>query len=162
MESFARYRECFAASKPPCIPFMYEQMRPRARCFERLMEYVDDGCSGAHLQELLYVDTSQPDKVDGMINFEKRVMLYRVIIEGIRYQCIRYRFLAIHQISVFVRRFSNLLPEEELYKRSFDVEPKGISAVELVKLEQTRASKPPSSLGSSQSSGSLLTTGSTS
>jgi hypothetical protein len=113
-------------------------------------------CRGAHLQELVYIDVSQDDKIEKMINFEKRLMMYRVITETIRYQCIRYRFLPIHQIAVFIRRFPNVLSDEDMYKRSFDVEPKGISAIELVKLEQTRTTK----LGSTATS--LASTTSTS
>lgn len=107
------YRENYTQSKPPCVPFL-----------------------AAHAQELAFLQETLPDKVHGNeVNFHKRRLINSAIQDMIKYQSILYPYLPIFQVQRFLRNFDVLENQEAMYKQSFVLEPKGISAVDLVKHE---------------------------
>ncbi|KYQ96804.1 Ras guanine nucleotide exchange factor [Tieghemostelium lacteum] len=77
--NYKTYRIAYQNAKPPAVPFL-----------------------GIHLRDLTFVDEGSPDKIDNMINLNKRRTLWRVISNTIRYQPIPYNFLKVHQISLFL------------------------------------------------------------
>jgi len=112
---YANYKAEYAVAKPPCIPFL-----------------------GAHLQEIAFIEESVPDICgEGMVNFSKRVLLYECIQTITRYSKILYSFLPVKQISSFLTRFKLLKNENDMYKQSLLLEPKGISTTDLVEYEES-------------------------
>ncbi|EGG23773.1 Ras guanine nucleotide exchange factor [Cavenderia fasciculata] len=77
--NYKSYRLAYKDAGPPCIPFM-----------------------GIHLRDLTYVDECTNDKIDGMINLNKRRTLYHVISNTRKYQSVPYNFLKVHQIQAFL------------------------------------------------------------
>ncbi|EGC29698.1 Ras guanine nucleotide exchange factor [Dictyostelium purpureum] len=77
--SFRNYRINYKDAKPPCIPFL-----------------------GIHLRDLAFVDESNPDRINNLINLNKRRIIWKVITNTMRYQPMAYNFLKVHQISLFL------------------------------------------------------------
>eukprot|EP01132_Coremiostelium_polycephalum_P000691 gene691-852_t len=77
--NYKNYRIAYKDAKPPCIPFL-----------------------GVHLRDLAFVDEGSPDKIDHLINLNKRRTIWRVISNTMKYQPIPYNFLKVHQIQVFL------------------------------------------------------------
>ncbi|KAK5577928.1 hypothetical protein RB653_002876 [Dictyostelium firmibasis] len=77
--SFRNYRIAYKDAKPPCIPFL-----------------------GIHLRDLAFVDESNPDRINNLLNLNKRRIIWKVIVNTMRYQPIPYYFLKVHQISLFL------------------------------------------------------------
>eukprot|EP01094_Clydonella_sp_ATCC50884_P017106 TRINITY_DN2918_c2_g1_i2.p1 TRINITY_DN2918_c2_g1~~TRINITY_DN2918_c2_g1_i2.p1 ORF type:complete len:635 (+),score=177.57 TRINITY_DN2918_c2_g1_i2:134-1906(+) len=111
---FSSYRAEFHSNKPPRIPFL-----------------------GAHYQELIQIDSSFPDFVEDMINFEKRKLQFEAVDEVLRYANVGYSFLPVHQIQTFLQNFDIPFADDEaMYRQSQKIEPKGITASELVEQEK--------------------------
>ena len=78
---------------------------------------------GYILSDLTFTDEN-PDKIMGMINFNKRVMVYRIINGILSRQTTPYNFQPVQQIVRILRRVP-LKPENELYDLSLKHEPRG-------------------------------------
>eukprot|EP01096_Ripella_sp_DP13-Kostka_P017090 TRINITY_DN863_c0_g1_i1.p1 TRINITY_DN863_c0_g1~~TRINITY_DN863_c0_g1_i1.p1 ORF type:complete len:638 (-),score=231.16 TRINITY_DN863_c0_g1_i1:33-1892(-) len=117
--NYQRYREIVSEINAPCIPFL-----------------------GAHLQRIVIIEDSIPGQHQSMINFEKRRILYEQTKEIMRCQDLKYNFLPILQVSVFLQKFDVIKDESEMYKQSLLLEPKGISATDLVAYEEAQFGKP--------------------
>ena len=74
--------------------------------------------------DLTFIETGNPDTIDGKINFYKRVMVYKSIRELLQHQNNPYKFPAKEP---FVTTFVQLpgAKDEELYKMSLVIEPRG-------------------------------------
>ena len=89
------------------------------------------------MQELIQIEATYPDFVRGMVNFEKRKLQFRAVDEVLRYSNVSFNYYAIHQVQSFLRRFEIVFEDEDsMYRRSQKIEPKGITAAELVEQEQ--------------------------
>eukprot|EP01111_Echinosteliopsis_oligospora_P010061 TRINITY_DN3066_c0_g1_i2.p1 TRINITY_DN3066_c0_g1~~TRINITY_DN3066_c0_g1_i2.p1 ORF type:complete len:592 (+),score=144.09 TRINITY_DN3066_c0_g1_i2:1781-3556(+) len=78
--SFKTYRTSFNNAKPPCIPLL-----------------------GVHLRDIAFIEDCNPDKINGLINFEKRQRLWKAINSFTIYQPIPYIFYRVHQVVVFLK-----------------------------------------------------------
>ena len=84
-------------------------------------------CSGVHLLDLIYVADGNPDRLDGMINFTKRVLETGVISAMLKCQEIPYNLVQVSDIQKLLRNIP-LMKEDidkELYKLSMEREPRG-------------------------------------
>ncbi|KAJ6249910.1 ras guanine nucleotide exchange factor i-related [Anaeramoeba flamelloides] len=99
-KSFANYRTLIKEIKPPCIPYF-----------------------ALYLTDLTFIEDGNPDVIEGLINFQKRRLIYDLIFGIQIYQKPPYNFQSIHQI---LRLLQNLetLDESELYTLSLKVEPR--------------------------------------
>jgi len=111
MESaFKFYREILLASSYPCIP-----------------------CLSVHLQDLIFIEEGNPDMVDGLINFNKRRLVYTVIQTLVGFQSTPYDIQVNEDIVQYIASFKKFddkgdiitEPEKELYQQSLIREPRG-------------------------------------
>lgn len=78
---------------------------------------------GYILSDLTFTDEN-PDKINGMINFNKRVMVYKIISGITSRQKVPFNFQPVQQI-VRILRNVPIKPENELYELSLKHEPRG-------------------------------------
>lgn len=78
--NYKNYRAAYSAARPPCIPLI-----------------------GVHLRDISFTEDCNPDEMQGLINFEKRQQLWRVISAYLSYQPIPYNYHKVHQIMVFLQ-----------------------------------------------------------
>lgn len=78
---------------------------------------------GYVLSDLTFTDEN-PDKIQGMINFNKRVMVYRIINGILSRQTTPFNFQPVQQIVRILRKVP-LKSENELYDLSLKHEPRG-------------------------------------
>ncbi|GAM21618.1 hypothetical protein SAMD00019534_047930 [Acytostelium subglobosum LB1] len=97
--NYKAYRVAYKDGKPHCIPFL-----------------------GIHLRDLAFVDEGSADKIDHMINLNKRRIMYRVITNTMKYQTVTYNFLKVHQIALFLTdlKIDNFEPVKSLDLGSHD------------------------------------------
>lgn len=84
--AYKTYRETLARSAPPCIPYLY------VFCFAfillnnmELKLSLSISFRGVHLSDLTFIEDGNPDTIDGLINFTKRRLVFRVISDLVRY-----------------------------------------------------------------------------
>ncbi|ELR24733.1 aimless RasGEF, putative [Acanthamoeba castellanii str. Neff] len=106
--SYKTYREALGQSAPPCIPYL-----------------------GVHLSDLTFIEEGNPDMIEGLINFTRR-LVFRVISELSRYQQTAYNLHPVPQIVDLLKReggraasASPPLAVEDLYRISERREPRG-------------------------------------
>lgn len=78
--NYKGYRATYSTARPPCIPLI-----------------------GIHLRDISFTEDCSSDKIDGLINWEKRQQLWRVISAFLSYQPIPYNYHKVHQIMIFLR-----------------------------------------------------------
>ena len=98
--SYKNYREIIHSVSPPIVPYL-----------------------GTYLADLVFIDDGNPDTVDGLINFRKREMVYKVIEEIQQYQQAPYQFEADPFSLTYLSTLENYT-EEKLLALSNQVEPK--------------------------------------
>ena len=101
--NFKVLRQRIAAIDPnttPCIPYL-----------------------GFILSDLTFTDEN-PDKINGMINFGKRVLVYKIIHGLLSRQTTPYNFQPVQQI-VRILKKAPLKKDDELYELSLKHEPRG-------------------------------------
>eukprot|EP00003_Mantamonas_plastica_P032968 TRINITY_DN91_c1_g1_i9.p1 TRINITY_DN91_c1_g1~~TRINITY_DN91_c1_g1_i9.p1 ORF type:complete len:1069 (+),score=373.78 TRINITY_DN91_c1_g1_i9:48-3254(+) len=86
---------------------------------------------GVFCSDLTFVEDGNPDTKDGLINFQKKCMAYRIIKVVKKCQENMYSLIEVPQISKFFE--SDVLPDEvdddELYNLSMKYEPRGAKNV---------------------------------
>jgi hypothetical protein len=106
--SYKVYREVLHSSPPPLIPYL-----------------------GVYLTDITFIEDGNPDQNEGLINFRKREMVFKVIDEIMTYQQDRYEFSIDHPILSALQE----LPfnhDEDLYKMSLQREPRGAPRIAIV------------------------------
>ncbi|KAJ3442447.1 ras guanine nucleotide exchange factor a [Anaeramoeba flamelloides] len=98
---FKEYKQMIESKIPPLVPYLI-----------------------VFLTEISYISNNFPDKIDGLINFSKRKLLYNVVIKIQQYQRISYKFYPIHQIQVLLKRGLPVKTEKELFQISLKREPR--------------------------------------
>ncbi|KAJ5074064.1 ras guanine nucleotide exchange factor i-related [Anaeramoeba ignava] len=98
--SYKNYRTSLRNSVPPCIPYL-----------------------GIYLTDLTFTEDGSPDFIDNLINFSKRRLICDYILEIQQLQQLGYNLQPVLQIQNFLEKFPKL-SEEELYKKSLEVEPR--------------------------------------
>ncbi|KAJ6252377.1 guanine nucleotide exchange factor [Anaeramoeba flamelloides] len=99
-QAYKIYRNILHGLNPPCIPYL-----------------------GVYLTDLTFIEDGNPNKIDGLINFYKRRLVYAVIEEIKQYQLKPYYFQAIHQISTHLEKLK-IWDENECYSKSLKYEPR--------------------------------------
>jgi hypothetical protein len=99
--SYKNYREMLSSVSPPCLPYI-----------------------GVHLSDLIFIEDGNPDEVSGLINWDKRSLVHRVIDLLGQYQNNKYNLTPVPSIAAF---FETMSPpsEKELYDVSLSREPRG-------------------------------------
>jgi len=123
--NYKNYRIAYKDAKPPCIPFL-----------------------GVHLRDLAFVDEGSPDKVNQMINLNKRRTIWKVISNTMRYQPISYNFLKVHQISLFLTELKVDVEQTQPLDLSHDIILPNNSNISSTSNSSSSAS-PPSSVNTS-------------
>jgi len=78
--NYKNYRAAYGAAKPPCIPLI-----------------------SVHLRDIAFIEDCSPQKISGLINFEKRQRLRKFIDAFLSYQPIPYHYHKVYQIMVFLQ-----------------------------------------------------------
>ncbi|KAL6061251.1 Ras guanine nucleotide exchange factor domain-containing protein [Balamuthia mandrillaris] len=99
--SYFNYREELHRSPTPLMPFL-----------------------GVYLTDLTFIEDGNPDTLDGLINFNKRVLVNRVIQEIQVYQQTPYTFDVLEPLHSFLYQLP-ACGDKELYTLSVQREPKG-------------------------------------
>eukprot|EP01125_Pyxidicula_operculata_P011997 TRINITY_DN3936_c0_g1_i3.p1 TRINITY_DN3936_c0_g1~~TRINITY_DN3936_c0_g1_i3.p1 ORF type:complete len:527 (+),score=108.14 TRINITY_DN3936_c0_g1_i3:1378-2958(+) len=98
--SFKAYRDTVTKVNPPCVPFF-----------------------ALYLSDLTFIDEGNVDKIDGLINIEKRKQVYEVIARVQLYQNESYSFQRVEPLATYLE----ILPqfgEAQIYNLSLAVEPR--------------------------------------
>jgi RasGEF domain/RasGEF N-terminal motif len=98
-KNFANYRNALRDSKPPSIPFQ-----------------------GAFLSDLTFTAENAAITQDGLINWEKMMILGKVLLEVHRYQEVSYCFEFVRSIRNYLRKDTVALSESVLYALSKELE----------------------------------------
>ena len=98
--SYKNYREAIHTSSPPIVPYL-----------------------GTYLTDLVFIDDGNPDTMEGLINFRKREMVYKVIEEIQQYQQSPYNF-EVDQALLDQLTYLPVYEEDDLYQISLTIEPK--------------------------------------
>mmetsp|Transcript_17679 Transcript_17679/g.26314 ORF Transcript_17679/g.26314 Transcript_17679/m.26314 type:complete len:813 (-) Transcript_17679:8-2446(-) len=100
-KNFAKYRERLASANPPAIPFQ-----------------------GAFLTDLTFVAENAALTADGLINWEKMMIIGKVLLQIHRNQQEPYAFEIVRSIRNYLEHDHLCLGEKELYEKSYQLEGK--------------------------------------
>lgn len=115
-QAFRLYRETLVRADPPCIPYL-----------------------GVYLTDLTFIEDGNPKEIihpeskKGLINFYRRKLVYNVISLVQQYQQLSYNLQPVYQIAQFFQK--DRMPkgtDDDLYRLSLQVEPRGKSKNELL------------------------------
>lgn len=83
-------------------------------------------CRGLYLSDLTFIEDGNADMLDAMrLNFEKHVMVYRVIADLRVYQSRQYQLQPVPEIQEFLNLEGlSLLDEKQAYAHSLVCEPR--------------------------------------
>ena len=84
-----------------------------------------------YLKDLIFIEDGNPDTIDGLINFSKRQLLYKVIEEMQQYQLKPYDIKQDLSIAPFVQTIFKY-DENHLYKLSLEREPRGSDKSDII------------------------------
>ena len=101
--SYRNYRGYLGSANPPVIPYM-----------------------GVHLSDLVFIEDGNPDKLGGLINFEKRRLVCKVITQLQSYQQNAYNLEAVPRIIQVLSKPINET-DDNLYQLSLEREPRGMT-----------------------------------
>ncbi|KAJ3440999.1 guanine nucleotide exchange factor [Anaeramoeba flamelloides] len=99
--NYGNLRDRYNSIKGSCIPYL-----------------------GMYLTDLTFISDGTSDKIDGMVNWSKRKMLFRTIDEIQQFQKIAYNFQKIDQVHLLFDKLTKG-NEDENYKNSLALEPRG-------------------------------------
>jgi len=107
--SFAQYRDAVKKCIPPVVPYI-----------------------GVWLTDLTYISDGNPDETEGLINFHKRTLSYKVY-SSIKYcQQTPYQIESSYNCRVHLEQLG-FFDDDELYKLSLIREPRGVKSKDLIK-----------------------------
>jgi len=99
--SYKNYRQALREAKPPCIPHI-----------------------GVYMTDLTFIDEGNSDNYGNLINFSKRTLVSKILMEIECHREVKYQLAGTKKIEQFI----NSLPrksENELYLASLECEPRG-------------------------------------
>ena len=122
--NFAAYREALLHATPPCLPYI-----------------------GVFLTDLTFLEDGNPDRVQGLVNFDKLRRVTDTISAVQQYQNDVYAFKEVPQLQEYLANMPDPMDDQEAYERSIEIEPREVTAsakadwkhVELRKAEQAGA-----------------------
>ena len=94
---------------------------------------------GLFLKDLVFIEDGNNDNTDGLINFQKRIMIAKVISDIRKFQRRLYKYQQVPELINHLIYFPDWLPDAESYDLSLRIEPRDPFAVieELLLEEQT-------------------------
>lgn len=98
--NYDKYRKTLHRLDPPCVPFL-----------------------GVYLTDLVFIEDGNKDKLNDLINFDKRRKVALVIREIQQYQQTPYCLKAVPEIQALLLSPDNPT-EDDLYKLSLELEPR--------------------------------------
>ncbi|KAH3756128.1 Ras guanine nucleotide exchange factor [Pelomyxa schiedti] len=98
--SYRNLRTTISSCTPPCIPYI-----------------------GTYLIDLTFIEEGNPDTVDGLINFEKRKLIFKAIDVVQQYQEVGYNLSPVPGVVPD----DPLVSEQQMFNLSLQVEPRGAS-----------------------------------
>jgi len=110
--SYKIYRETLKNCPPPAIPYI-----------------------GVYLTDLVFIEDGNPDKIANRVNFSKQLYVHNVITTISKFQTLAYNFSpipAIQQLITQSTATSTMTPENQLYKISLEIEPRGASRQDIL------------------------------
>jgi len=96
-------RDALHLLNPPCVPYL-----------------------GMYLTDLTFIEDGNPDMLGGLVNFDKRYLLARVISEIQLYQHPPYSLRSVHEIQSYLQ-FLHAISPDNLYDLSLEVEPRALT-----------------------------------
>lgn len=120
---YKTYREKLDTVELPAIPYLYVPLLLQITA--SLLKRVILPNRGIFLTDLTFAEESNPETIDGLINFRRSRIVYSIISRIQYFQQKPYRLQGVHQIQEFLISLTPRLGEKELYKRSGMVEPRG-------------------------------------
>jgi len=108
--SFKSYRESLHEVTPPCIPYL-----------------------GVHLQDLVFIEDGNPDKLHELINWRKRKYVSKIVSTLLYYQTGEYKFKIPknHPEALYFLDQLPIYSEKELWSKSLTCEPKNASRTDI-------------------------------
>jgi hypothetical protein len=90
--SFKKYRDALQAAAPPTIPFVYVITSLATRCGAMIRPHHCVSCdvvySGVYLSDLTFMEDGNAETLEGLININKRRMVYNIIESVQQYQLV--------------------------------------------------------------------------
>ena len=71
--------------------------------------------SGTYLSDLVFIDDGNPSMLNGLINFSKRFLTYKVIAELQRYQQVSYKLQSVTDIAKEIQDLPH--PEDKVFNQ---------------------------------------------
>lgn len=78
---------------------------------------------GVHLSDLAFIGDGNPSEIDGLVNFDKHLMVYKVLEQILICQQQSYEFELVEPLRTFYSELPSL-GEDELWKLSETREPR--------------------------------------
>lgn len=98
--NYKNYRQALHKSTPPSLPYI-----------------------GHYLSDLTFIEDGNPDRIGDLINWQKRELVHKVIVEIQHYQNLNYKFPVVEPINTFLTELPSLT-DKELYDLSVSLEPR--------------------------------------
>jgi len=98
--SYKTYRQTLHKSTPPSLPYI-----------------------GTYLSDLTFIEDGNPDRIGDLINWQKRELEFKVIVEIQQYQAQPYKFPVVEPINTFLTELPSMT-DKELYDLSISLEPR--------------------------------------
>jgi len=107
--SYRDYRVTLKSVDPPTIPYI-----------------------GVYLGDLIFIEEGNPDELEGLINFNKCRLTYKVIAEIQQYQHLGYDSLSIDASLISYLKQLTFTGEKELFELSLLREPRGAAKEDII------------------------------
>ena len=94
--------------------------------YRKLLKKTTTTCTpyiGLYLRDLVYIEDGNPNNLNGLINFKKRSMCSRILLEIKRFQTRPYPFVVDELIAPHVVHYFQV-SESECYQQSLRIEPR--------------------------------------
>jgi len=101
--SYKNYRQALHEAKPPRIPHV-----------------------GVYMTDLTFIDEGNSDNFGNLINFTKRALVGKTLIEIESHRKDKYQLTGAKKIEQFISQLPRF-PDNELYLASLECEPRGAS-----------------------------------
>lgn len=99
-QSYKNYRLTIAAAEPPLIPYL-----------------------GIYLQDFVFIEDGNPDYVDDLINFSKRILVRKILAQIATFQQEAYNFVRVPILRAYLENLPQL-GDDAIYKLSLGREPR--------------------------------------
>ncbi|KAJ3437416.1 ras guanine nucleotide exchange factor i-related [Anaeramoeba flamelloides] len=106
-QSYKKYRSILHRINPPCIPYL-----------------------GVYLTDLTFIEDGNPDKINGLINFSKRRLIFDVIFEIQNFQQRGYNLQPVQQIHSLLE-INSVYDTKKIFAQSLKYEPRGAKRVDI-------------------------------